>query len=148
MAIQDGQLIEENDHYSITLDEENEALVFSWKHVAALSIQDMQNGIAEFAGQCRTQRPAHAVIDARKLDADSPARAWVSSQKTFPGQEEYGPWWVREIVPVYCDASIASLAVATGDPNAPGEITGVPPGVTFKMGFFPDLDAAMRWQIA
>ena len=148
MTRQEGQLTEDNNHYRITLDKENEALVFSWKHVAALSIQDMQNGIAEFAGQCSTRRPARAVIDARKLDPDSPARAWVSSQKTFPGQEEYGPWWVREIVPVYRDAAIASLAVATGDPKAPGEITSLPPGVTFRMGFFPDLDAAMRWQIA
>ncbi|MGI9450173.1 MAG: hypothetical protein ACR2QH_06000 [Geminicoccaceae bacterium] len=142
-----GQSIEENAHYSITSDDENGTLVFSWKPVAGLGIRDMQDGIATFAGQCKLRKPAQAVIDARKLDPDSPARAWVSSQKTFPGQEDYGPWWSREIVPVYNDAGIASLAVATGDPNAPGEIASAPPGVTFKMGFFPNLDAAMRWRV-
>ncbi len=53
---------------------------------------------------------------------------------------------MREIVPVYHEAGIASLAVATGDPNAPGELADIPPGVNFRMGYFPDLASAMRWK--
>ena len=146
MSVQNGKLLDENDAYSFVLSEDKQVLLFNWKHVKGLSVQIFQKGISEFAGQCKTHKPAHAVIDASALDQGSPAVAWLRSQSTDTDAEEYMTWWAREIVPVYHDAGISSVAVATGDPNAPGELSSLPPEVNFKMGYFPDLESSLGWQ--
>jgi len=56
-------------------------------------------------------------------------------------------WWTREVMPLLNDAGIVSLAVGTGDPNAPGELPEDPPGVKFKMGYIPNFDIAMQWNV-
>jgi len=48
-------------------------------------------------------------------------------------------------VPIYHEAGIDTLAVGTGDPNAPSELENSPPGVNFKIGYFSDLEAALAW---
>jgi len=53
---------------------------------------------------------------------------------------------MREIVQVYNDAGVVSLAVATGNPQAPGELPQVPPGDEFKIGYFNGLDDATGWK--
>lgn len=139
--------VENHPHYSIVLRADKKALVFNWKQVVELSLQDFRKGVAEFAGQCKTHKPSAAVIDARQLDPNGVAVGWVSGRKKSPDEEEYGLWWARDIVPIYHDAGISSLAIATGDPNAPGEAKQVPPGVNFKMGYFTDLESALRWKV-
>ena len=148
MALANGDLVEQTAQYAFIAIEDGTGLLFDWKHVQGLGIADFQRGIAAFAAQCRARRPAHPVIDASRLDQGSPAVAWLRGQTDGSDEEPYAAWWMREIVPVYHTAGIASLAVATGDPNAPGELENLPPGVKFKVGYFPDLEAAMRWQPA
>jgi len=48
------------------------------------------------------------------------------------------------IVPLYHNAGLVRLGVATGDPDSPGEVPS-PPDVTFKMGYFHDSEAAANW---
>lgn len=138
-----GKTIKENKQYTISQSGSN--LVFTWKQVTDLSIEDMAKGIIEFAGQCKNHQPDHALIDARLLNPKSPAIGWVSGQQRFDDQEAYMAWWTREIAPIYNDAGISRLAVATGNPNAPGELSENPPGVEFKMGYFNGLDDATNW---
>ena len=130
--MQNEKIVEDVAQYRTVLTEDEKALVLSWKHVAELSIEDFRMGVIRFASQCKTHKPARAVIDARKLDPAGDSLAWVSGQKKFTNEEEYAPWWTREIVPIYHEAGIASLAVATGNPNAPGELAEIPPGVNSK----------------
>lgn len=132
--------IEENAQYSIQ--EAGESLVFTWHHVSGLSIADMADGVRAFAELCERHRPGIAVIDARALDQSSPGFLWVSGQKEFEGQEAYMAWWGREILPVYNRAGVAALAVATGNPEAPGALPESPPGANFRMGYFNGLEQA------
>lgn len=148
MSLENGSLIEENDQYRFVQSADKRALLFEWKHIDGLGIDDFRKGITEFASQCKIHRPVYAVIDAAALDQSSPAVAWLRAQDTGAGREEYSTWWARDIVPIYHAAGISSLAVGTGDPNAPGELASRPLGVNFKMGYFPDLDSALRWQPA
>lgn len=135
----------EHPHYTIESIGAAKALLFSWKPAPGLSARDFAAGIAEFADQCKAQHPTKAVIDARNLDQSSEAFQWLRGHVEPTDLDAYDPWWFKEIVPLYHDAGIASLAVATGDPNAPGELAEVPPGVKFKMGYFHDLDHALGW---
>jgi hypothetical protein len=48
-------------------------------------------------------------------------------------------------VPIYHESGIDTLAVGTGDPNAPGVIENSPPSVDFKIGYFSDIEAALAW---
>jgi hypothetical protein len=146
MSLKNGSMIDENSHYSFVLSEDKQALLFNWKHVEGLSVQDFRRGIAEFADQCKKHKPTRAVIDATELDQGSPAVAWLRAQNIDTDEEAYVKWWTREIVPVYHDAGISSLAVATGDPNAPGELANLPPEVNFKVGYFPDLETTLQWK--
>ncbi|WP_282605404.1 hypothetical protein [Pelagibius sp. Alg239-R121] len=146
MTVQIGKLLKDNSNYSFVQSEDKKLLLFNWKHVAGLSIQVFQRGISKFAEQCKRHKPTHAVIDARALDQGSPAVAWLRSQDVETTLEDYMTWWTREVLPVYQDAGISSLAVATGDPNAPGELTSLPPEVRFKMGYFPDLETSLDWK--
>ncbi|MFV1991357.1 MAG: hypothetical protein ACC652_11530 [Acidimicrobiales bacterium] len=139
-------LIEDHEQYSIELTEDRDTLTFSWKFVAGLSAEHFADGIVRFADQCNAHKPTRAAIVAMALDPDSPAMGWLRSAEKVDGREEYDPWWAREIVPVYHEAGIAGLGVATGDPNAPGEVE-TPPGVNFKMGYFNDLAAVLAWQL-
>ncbi len=133
--------IEDNGQYTIS--QSGSDLVFTWKYVAGLSIKDMASGIKSFATHCKSLKPHRAVIDARQLDPKSPGLGWVSGQQKFEEQEEYKPWWLREIIPLYNEAGISSLAVATGNPQAPGETE--TPGAKFKMGYLNSLDDAMNF---
>lgn len=146
MTLANGHTIAQNEQYSFVANEDDTALLFDWKHVPGLSVRDFQKGIAEFAALCRARSPRHPVIDASALDQGSAAVAWLRGQDGATGDDLYVAWWMREIVPVYHEAGIASLAVATGDPNAPGELADIPPGVNFRMGYFPDLASAIRWK--
>lgn len=85
------------------------------------------------------------VIDATKLDQNSPAIGWISGRQKFENEEDYMPWWAREIIPKYNNSGIATLAVATGNPNASGELSEQPPGVRFRMGYFKQLGEAKKW---
>ncbi len=138
--------IAETAQYSFSQADNTEALLFTWKPTNGLGAQDFRAGIAAFADLCKTRRPTRAVIDARALDQASPAVAWLRGHDDGTEAETYNAWWLREIVPAYHAAGIASMAVATGDPNAPGEIPSPAPEVHFKIGYFPDLDTASAWR--
>ena len=146
MSLKNANMIDDNSHYSFVLSEDKQTLLFSWKPIEKLSAQDFRRGIAAFADQCKKHKPAHAVIDATTLGQGSPAVAWLRAQNIDTDEETYVKWWAREIVPVYHDADISSLAVATGDPNAPGELANPPPEVNFKVGYFQDLETTLQWK--
>ena len=148
MSERDGIVVDENKQYSMVLSEDKKTILFDWKFVAGLGAGDFRAGIIEFAGRCKKHRPTRAVISAAALDQGSPAVAWLRSQNVDADEEEYGAWWAREIVPLYHEAGITSLAVATGDPSAPGEVADSAPQIRFKMGYFPDLETALSWQAA
>ncbi len=147
MSLESGKAIEENERYSFVLAEDKASLMFIWKHIEGLVVEQFQGGISGFAAQCRTHKPARAVIDAAALDQGSPAVAWLRGQNTDTGREDYMTWWTREILPLLHDAGIVSLAVGTGDPNAPGELADIPPGVNFRIGYFPNFESAMQWNV-
>ena len=144
---ENGTVLADHNQYRIVLAPDQNALLFEWKRVEGMGLQDFRSGVAEFAGLCKTRQPTRALIDARQLDPSGTALAWVSGRETPAGEEEYMTWWSREIVPVYHEAGISSLAVATGDPNAPGELPHLPSGGNFKMGYFSDLESALGWQV-
>ena len=148
MRLEKTKQLEDNEAYQFELSEDLKTLMFTWKRVEGLSVAVFQKAILEFAQLCRTHGPAYAVIDATALDQASPAVTWLRSQDSAQEREDYNSWWMRFIVPLYRDAGIASLAVATGDPNAPGELPGLPPAVSFKVGYFPDLETSLAWQPA
>lgn len=142
-CMKDGAVLADHAQYRIVRSLDEGSLLFDWKAAPGLSAADFAAGIAAFAKQCEAEKPKRAVIDARQLDQGSGAMRWLRGQSdTHP--EPYAPWWLREIVPLYHAAGIASLTVATGDPNAPGAIE-VPDGVTFAVGYFTDLETAMTW---
>ena len=143
--MKNGKIIQDHNNYRIVVPDDGKALLFDWKQVQRLSIKEFKSGIAEFAKSCKTYKPDRAVIDARKLDPIGDPLGWVTGQKKIDGEEPYNTWWSKEIVPIYNEAGISVLSVATGDPNAPGELANIPDEVHFKIGYFPDLDAAMQW---
>ena len=85
------------------------------------------------------------MIDATALDQSSPAVSWLRAQHVAGEKEDYQTWWMRDIVPAYHDAGVVCLAVGTGNPDAPGELAGIP-GVNFKIGYFPDINTALGWK--
>lgn len=147
MTWEDGKTVANNEQYRFVQSADKGTLLFEWKHVAGLKPQDFRRGIVAFADLCKVHKPACAAIDASLLDQSSPAVAWLRAQDVAGEAEDYQSWWMREIVPAYHDAGVARLAVGTGDPNAPGELPGIP-GVTFKIGYFADIGTALAWQPA
>ena len=145
MSVENEVVVGEHDNYSFAFIEKKNTMLFIWEYVEGLSIQDFRDGIATFAAQCKEVMADHVVIDAAALDQASPAVAWLRGENTDV-DEVYGEWWAKNIVPIYHEAGIATLAVGTGDPNAPGELESSPPGIDFKIGYFADLDAALSWQ--
>ena len=146
-TIKNGKIVQDNELNRVTLTEDKQALLFVWKHVSGLTLLDFKDGIAQFAaGLCKTYKPARAIFDARLLDSSGDPFAWVTGQKKFEGEEEYNTWWMREIVPIYNEAGISSLSVATGDPNAPGELKNMSEQVHFKVGYFEGIETAMEWK--
>lgn len=141
----DTKTISEHAHYRIIQSNDGAELFFDWKNIPGISIADFKSGVAEFARQCEVHKPKSAVIDATKLDQSSPAVAWVTGRQKFANEEDYMPWWVRDIIPKYNNAGIGTLAVATGNPNASGEVSEQPPGFNFRMGYFKDLGGAKQW---
>lgn len=141
-----GKSIKENNQYTIIQSDDDSELSFTWNHTKGLGIDDFQKGILELVNQCKTHKPIHAVFDARNLDQNSPAFGWVSGKQKFESQEEYMSWWTREVAPGYNNSGIATVAVATGNPNSPGELKELPPGVNFKMGYFNSLEDAKNWR--
>ena len=135
-------IIRESEQYTIS--QAGSDLIFTWKYIAGLSIKDMANGIQDFAMLCRSHKPRRAIIDARQLDQNSPGLKWVGGKQP-DDQEAYTPWWLREVVPFYNEAGISSLAVATGNSQAPGEIPETHPEVKFKMGYFHSLDDVFNY---
>ena len=146
MKLANGNLVEDNKQYSFVLDDSVKTLLFDWKFVEGLSAADFRAGIVRFADLCKVHRPLHAVINAVELDQESPAVEWLRSQDSTAGETDYITWWALQIVPVYNDAGIKSLAVATGDPEAPGELSNLPKDVQFKVGYFPDLETSIGWR--
>lgn len=126
--------------------EAEKTLLFSWKHVAGLEIALFKEAIQAFAETCLEHRPKKAAIDATLLDQQSPAVSWLRGNRNDENDEDYQAWWIRVIVPIYNSADTGCMSVATGDPQAPGVIEGLPDMVGFKVGYFPDLDAAIGWQ--
>lgn len=145
MTLENEKQIEDNRQYRFTQSADSKTLLLKWKHVAGLTPKDFRMGIAGFSGQCKAHKPDYAVIDTTALDQSSPAVSWLRALSVEGELEDYQTWWMRDVVPDYHDAGVVCLAIGTGDPNAPGEVGGVP-GVNFKMGYFPDLDAALAWQ--
>jgi len=80
MSNTNEKIIEENDQYSTIFNKNEMLLMFSWKYVKGLSLDDFQKGITECAIQCKECRPHYAVIDASVLDQHSPAVAWLHGQ--------------------------------------------------------------------
>lgn len=146
MSLENGTQLEDNAAYGFELSEDRKTLLFTWKRVEGLSVAIFKKGILEFAELCQSHGPAYAVINAAALDQMSPAVAWLRSQEGVSEPEDYNSWWMREIVPLYRVAGVSSLAVATGDPKAPGELSDLPPAVSFRMGYFPDLETSLAWQ--
>lgn len=146
MIFEDGDLIEENEQYSFVLFDDRRVLLFSWKHIKGLVVENFQQAIARFAAECAARRPVHAVIDAVALDQGSPAVAWLRGHHRDNHIEDYHTWWSREILPLYHDAGIVTLAVGTGDPGAPGELSDTPSEVKFKIGYFSSCESAMQWK--
>ncbi len=142
--MENGRAITEHDHYSNSLSEDGIAMLLSWNRSPGLSAQAFADGIIDFATQCVAHHPSRAVIDARQLDPDSEGVAWLRGKSEVDGLAAYEPWWAETIVPLYHDAGISSLAVATGDPNAPGEVS-TAPEIKFLMGYFDDVEAASTW---
>ena len=142
MSVKNEVVVAEHDKFSFAFIEKKNTMFFIWEYVEGLSIQDFRDGIAVFAAQCKKVMADHVVIDAAALEQNSPAVAWLRGENTDV-EESYGEWWVGKIVPIYHEAEILTLAVGTGDPNAPGELKNSPPGVNFKIGYFADLDAAL-----
>lgn len=142
--MENRRAITEHDNYSISLSEEGTTMLFSWKRTPGLSAQAFADGITDFATQCVAHHPSRAVIDARQLDPDSEGVGWLRGRAEIDDLDAYEPWWVEMIVPRYHDASITSLAVATGDPNAPGEVQ-TSEAVDFRMGYFNDVESASAW---
>jgi hypothetical protein len=139
--MENGNIVKEHDHYSISLSNDGTMLLFDWSQTRGLSALDFSQGITDFARQCITHVPARAVIDARHLDQESEAFSWLRGQTQVEGLDAHDPWWMQTIVPLYHDAGIAALAVATGDPTAPGLVP-TPPEVNFQIGYFPDVESA------
>jgi len=142
--VENDSVIDEHQQYIISLSDDGSTMLFNWNHLSGLSALDFAQGIMNFASRCETHRPARAVIDARQLDQTSEAVNWLRAKVEVEGLDDYEPWWAESVLPLYHDAGITSLTVATGDPNAPGEVPS-PPGVRFKMGYFFDLDQARNW---
>ncbi|MFV1999026.1 MAG: hypothetical protein ACC654_01525 [Acidimicrobiia bacterium] len=134
-------VIKELEHYSISLSRDGTTMLFGWNDTRGLSALKFADGITDFAASCVTHQPTRAVIDARQLDQGSEAFSWLRGQTQVDGLDAYDPWWLQTIVPLYHDAHIAALAVATGDPTAPGEVP-TPPEVNFKIGYFADVESA------
>ena len=143
--IKNGKILHDNEYCRFVLVDDEKALLLDWKHVTNLTLADFKNCVAEFASYCKKYRPGRAVIDARALDPDGDVLGWVSGQKKIDGEEEYKSWWIRELIPLYNEAGISSLSVATGNPNAPGKVAYPPETFHFKVGYLNDLDAAMLW---
>jgi len=144
--MQTNTTVAKTEQYNIVFDKGNSTLLLNWEKMAGLDIENFKEGIIKFAKHSQTYKPEHVLIDARSLDPDGDPLAWVSGHKAFANVEEYNSWWLREIVPAYHEARIVSLGVATGNPNAPGELPQVPPGANFKIGYFDDLDSVIKWQ--
>ncbi len=136
-------ILSDTEQYRLVL-RGDDVLLFDWKSVKGLSASDFRQGILAYAQQCQQHGPAKAVINAMVLDQTSEAIAWLRGDNSHQN-ESYDDWWAREIVPLYHSGNIATLAVATGDPNAPGELPNVPSFVKFKIGYFPDLQSSLQW---
>lgn len=139
-------IIEDHDQYTISKTDDG-ALLFDWKSISGLNATDFASGINRFATQCEAERPSRAVIDARQLDQTSQAAKWLRNQEAIEGLDAYQAWWEREIIPLYNAAGIDALTVATGDPNAPGEIP-APEQARFAVAYLTDVDSARTWQPA
>lgn len=138
-------IIAKNYAYNFRKMETEGALLFTWNHVPGLDIALFKTAILEFAQLCAELMPRKGIIDATALDQNSAAVGWLRGQ---PSAEEvsYDDWWLSEIVPKYNAAQMAGLAVATGDPSAPGALPHLPEAVSFKVGYFPDMKASLGWQ--
>lgn len=134
-----------DDHDQYTIARVGDAVLLAWKETPGLSADDFASGITRFATHCEQGKPTRAVIDARRLDQTSQATSWLRNQETVDGLDPYQTWWEREIDPRYNAAGIDSMAVATGDPNAPGQIPS-PTSAHFAVAYLSDLDAARTWQ--
>ena len=145
MSRTDEQTIAENERFRMVRDAGAGVVLLAWRAVPGLGIDAFRQALTAFAEQCGRHRPRQALIDASRLDPDCPALRWVRGDSDNP--EAYAAWWAREMVPAYNAAGFAALAVATGNPNAPGPVD-VPEEATFKMGYFNDLDAASDWAAA
>jgi hypothetical protein len=121
-------------------------LVHNWRAEAGEDIPKFKKGVATFAAQCVELTAKHAAFDASQLDPSGIVVQWISGQHTPEGEEPYGPWWMREIVSVYNEVGLKSLAIASGDPNASGEQPQSPPGCEFAMGIFTDMESARNWR--
>jgi len=141
------KIIEENSQYTFLFNKEEMVFMFRWKFVDGLDVDYFEKGITAFALLCKEYKPRYAVIDASELDQNSPAVAWLHGRISNTQEEDYMTWWLREIVPIYHDSGIVSLAVGTGDPNAPGELSNSPPEVKFKIGYFQKFESALQWKV-
>ena len=143
----DTKNIQNHAHYTISSLDNGQMLLFVWKQIADLSLENFKAGVASFANQCKKHRPKRIVFDARMLASHLDLIGWISGRKKIDNEETYSSWWLQNIVPSYHEVGILSLAVATGDPSAPGELPNKPEGVNFKVGYFPDLESALAWEL-
>lgn len=138
--------IKENEFYAINLNDSISALKLAWKENSQLDITEFKKGIIAFAESNSTHKPQRAFIDASQLNPNGNPVGWVSGQKEIEGVEEYNSWWGREIAPILNESQILGLAVATGNPNAPGEIPS-PEVANFKIAYFTDFDQLLAWEL-
>ena len=142
----DDKLLKKTDLLEIYTLPNTKILLMDWHYFEGLSTKIFRDAISEFAELCMEHGPKKAVIDATELDPKSPAVNWLRGDNANE-EQAYGDWWLSRIAPKYRQANIDVLAVATGDPNAPGEIDAYGPNLGFKVAYLNDLDDAMNWPL-
>lgn len=137
----DQTVLDETDQYRIVeIDGGARTMLLDWKPIQGqLSVEDDRHAVRRFSELCSTRKPHRAVIDVHRLEDQE--------ERGDHDHEDFGSWWLREIVPSFHEAGIAGLAIVIGHPDAPGETDDLPPGVRFRRGYFGDLRAALGWQL-
>ena len=143
-AIKSGRTLEENEDYKIVLSGDETAILLAWSATPGLSGARFAEGITAVAAASVEHSPTKVVIDARNLDSFSEAVGWLRGQRAVSGFKSYMEWWTETIVPLYDKSGMDSLSVATGDPEAPGEIP-APEGSNFRIAYVEDLLTASTW---
>ncbi len=140
--LDNGRTITTHELYTISTDGDATVALLTWNGVAGMAAKDFADGILKFAEGCLAHEVDKATIDATELDQQCQAVRWLRGTESVDGLDEYNPWWMENIVPIYNDAGVRALVVATGDPNAPGELD-QPEQVQFAVHYLTTLEESL-----